>query len=150
MPILMALRGCRTVTQVACSLTSDTVEVLRSRRSNSKRFGRFMIGIAFHHPKNRAVGSWEARWATIFLIYRLARSKGPRKDHSKVRLPDHCKVRLPDHSKVRLPDRSKVRLPDHCKVRLPDHSKVRLPDHCKVRLPDQSIDCPFGRLPRMG
>jgi len=82
-------------------------------------------------------------WATIFLIYRLARSKGPRKDHSKVRLPDH----------------SKVGLPDHCKVRLPDHSKVRLPDLSITfrrvlltsRLPDLSIDCtPFGRVPRMG
>ena len=82
-------------------------------------------------------------WATIFLICRLARSKGPRKDHSKVGLPDHCKVRLPDHSKVRLPDHSKVRLPD-LSITL---RRVLLTS----RLPDQSIDCtPFGRVPRMG
>jgi hypothetical protein len=90
-------------------------------------------------------------WATIFLICRLARSKGPRKDHSKVGLPDHCKVRLPDHSKVRLPDHCKVRLPDHSKVRLPDLSITLRRVLLTSRLPDQSIDCtPFGRVPRMG
>jgi hypothetical protein len=76
--------------------------------------------------------------APAFLIYRLARSKGPRKDHSKVGLPDHCKVRLPDHSKVRLPDHSKVRLPDLSIT----FRRVLLTS----RLPDQSI----GRVPRMG
>jgi hypothetical protein len=112
---------------------------------------------------------------TIFLINRLARSKGPRKDPLIVRLPDLSITlrrvlltsRLPDLSKVRLPDLSitlhrvllTARHRDQSKVHRPDLSKVRLPDLSitlhrvllTVRHRDQSIDCTtFGRAPRRG